>query len=121
MATEKRSHVRNGEEVDEEQEDDQKMEQFFALIRNFQEARKRRKNELEQRDDQEISKKKQNNKIRKLEDEQSSWVPTFEWADFTEEIEFRRPPIIFPTPIYNKKDDKKKLEEDDGLDLKLTL
>ncbi|EOX95380.1 hypothetical protein QUC31_005007 [Theobroma cacao] len=116
MATEKRSHVWNGE--DEEQEDDQKMEQFFALIRNFREARNRRKDELRQRE--EITKKKKQNKIRKLDiDEQSSWVPTFELADFTEEIEFRRSPIIFPSP-YNKKEDKKK-QEDDGLDLKLTL
>ena len=115
MATEKRVHVCNGE--DEEQED-QKMEQFFALIRNFQEARNRRKDELRQRDEK--IKNKRQNKIRRLDDEQSSWIPTFEWEDFTEEIEFRRPPIIFPTP-YNKKDDNKKQEEDDGLDIKLTL
>ncbi|XP_022759657.1 protein NIM1-INTERACTING 1-like [Durio zibethinus] len=118
MAAEKRSHVCNGE--DEEEQEDHKMEQFFALIRNFHEARNRRKDELRQRD-HDVSTKKQN-KIRRLNDEQSSWVPRFEWADFTEEIDFRRPPIIFPSP-YNKKDDKKKqrVEEDDGLDLKLAL
>ncbi|XWS76696.1 hypothetical protein CRYUN_Cryun01aG0199900 [Craigia yunnanensis] len=115
MATVKRSQVCNGE--DEEQED-QKMEQFFALIRNFQEARNKRKNELRQREEK-INNKKQN-KIRRLDDEQSSWVPTFEWSDFTQEIEFRRPSIIFPTS-YNKKEDKKKSEEDDVLDLKLSL
>ncbi|XP_022769782.1 protein NIM1-INTERACTING 1-like [Durio zibethinus] len=113
MATQKRSRVCSGEDEDKE---DQKMEQFYDLIRNFHEARNRRKNELRQRE--EIKKKQ--NKTRRLDDEQSSWVPTFELADFTEEIEFRRPPIIFPSP-YNKKEDKKKQEEDDGLDLKLTL
>ncbi|PPD71563.1 hypothetical protein GOBAR_DD31535 [Gossypium barbadense] len=48
MASKKRVHVCNGE--DEEQEDE-KMEQFFALIRNFHEAVNRRKNELRQRDE----------------------------------------------------------------------
>ncbi|XP_022728151.1 protein NIM1-INTERACTING 1-like [Durio zibethinus] len=116
MATdEKRVHVYNGE--DKEQED-QKMEQFFALIRNFQEARNRRKDALGQREEKITNRKL--NKIRRLDDEHSSWVPTFEWADFTKDIEFRRPPIIFPSP-NNKKDDKKKQDEDDGLDLKLTL
>ncbi|XVF22028.1 hypothetical protein REPUB_Repub12eG0139100 [Reevesia pubescens] len=119
MATEKTSHVCiNGEDVEDQQEE-KKMEQFFALIRNFQEARNRRKNELRQRE--EITKKQK--KMRRLDDdEQSSWVPTFEWADFTQEIEFRRPPIIFPSPCYNKNDhDKNRKEEDDGLDLNLTL
>ena len=115
MATEKRSQVCNGEY---EEQEDQKMEQFFALIRNFQEACNKRKNELRQREEK--LKNKKQNKIRRLDDEQSSWVPTFEWIDFTEEIEFRKPPIVFPNPHY-KKEEKKKPEEDDGLDLKLTL
>ena len=46
MATEKRVHVCNGED---EEQDDQKMEKFFALIKNFQEARNRRNDELRQR------------------------------------------------------------------------
>ncbi|PPD69612.1 hypothetical protein GOBAR_DD33510 [Gossypium barbadense] len=66
------------------------------------------------------------NKVRRLNNnEQPSWVPSFEWADFNEEIEFRKPPIIYPTPNNGDDDDKKKQqqhdEEDDGLDLKLTL
>ncbi|KAK8718190.1 hypothetical protein V6N13_045433 [Hibiscus sabdariffa] len=109
------------EEQEEEEEEEEKMEQFFALIRNFQEARDRRRDELRQRE--EITEKKQN-KVRRLNhttNEQSNWVPCFEWADFTEEIEFRRTPIIFPT-LYNSKDDNKKQQrDDDGLDLKLTL
>ncbi|XVE77509.1 hypothetical protein DITRI_Ditri13aG0068500 [Diplodiscus trichospermus] len=118
MATEKRAHVCNGED---EEQDDEKIEKFFALVRNFQEERNRRKDELRLRGGEESVKNKRQSKIRRLDDEQSSWVPTFEWSDFTEEIEFRRPPIIFPGP-YKKKDEKKKQEEeDDGLDLKLTL
>lgn len=132
--TGKRSEVCNGEEY-EEQEDDQKMEQFFAIIRNFREARNRRKDELirKQREDHDKNKEKNKNKnkqkkMRRLDDrhdEQSNtWVPTFEPADFTEQIEFRRPPIIFPPSPYSKKEDKKQHkqeEEEDGLDLKLTL
>lgn len=105
----------NTGELDIEQED-QKMEQFFALIRSFQEARNRRKDELEE--------KQKKKKVRRLNDQepQSSWVPSFEWEDFTEDIKFRRPPLIFPRPCNDKKilDDKKPKEED-GLDLRLTL
>ncbi|KAE8697160.1 hypothetical protein F3Y22_tig00110630pilonHSYRG00031 [Hibiscus syriacus] len=116
MATEESNHVSNGEDDRQEQEDE-KMEQFFALLRNFREARNKRKQELRQRDDEEeMSKNMKKNKASNLgDDEQPSWVPRFEWEDFTAEIEFRRPLIVFPTP-YNKKQ-----EEDDGLDLNLTL
>ncbi|MBA0802477.1 hypothetical protein Gohar_012762, partial [Gossypium harknessii] len=106
MASEKENHVVNGEDEEEEE----KMEQFFALLRNFREARNRRKHELIQREQEEISKKKKKkNKISKLGDdgEKSSWVPSFEWEDFTAEIEFRRPSIIFPPSFNNKQEEKK--------------
>ncbi|KAE8699657.1 Detected protein of unknown function [Hibiscus syriacus] len=120
MATE-RNHVSNGEGDGEEQED-QKMVQFFALLRSYREARNKRKHELRQRDHEEdINKKMKKSKASKLgNDERSSWVPRFEWEDFTSEFEFRRPLVVFPTP-YNKKEDKKKHDDDDGLDLNLTL
>ncbi|KAL4310459.1 hypothetical protein GQ457_01G051160 [Hibiscus cannabinus] len=100
MATKKRAHVCNQEE------EEKKMEQFFALLRNFHEALNRRKEELRQQ--------QKDAKIRKKE---SSWVPAFEWADFNEEIEFQR-----PAPC-NDRDGKIKQEErdHDGLDLSLTL
>ncbi|KAK8711463.1 hypothetical protein V6N13_146745 [Hibiscus sabdariffa] len=122
MAREERNHVSSGEDDREEQEDE-KMEQFFALLRNFREACNKRKHELRQRDhEEEINKKMKKNKTSKLGpgEEQSSWVPRFEWEDFTAQFEFRRPLIVCPAP-YNKKEDKKKLEDDDGLDLNLTL
>ncbi|KAK8588174.1 hypothetical protein V6N13_087120 [Hibiscus sabdariffa] len=130
MAREERNHVSCGEDDREEQEDE-KMEQFFALLRNFREACNKRKHELRQRDhEEEINKKmkmkmkmkKNKNKTSKLGpgEEQPSWVPRFEWEDFTAEFEFRRPLIVCPAP-YNKKEDKKKQEDDDGLDLNLTL
>ncbi|XVF72802.1 hypothetical protein PTKIN_Ptkin12aG0149300 [Pterospermum kingtungense] len=124
--TEKRSEVCNGELVEEQEDDDeQKMEQFFALIKNFQEARNKRKNELRIQSDEKINKNKiKQKKIRRLDHEleqSTTWVPTFEWADFTEEVEFRTPPIIFPSPYNNKEDKKQEQEDDGGLDLKLTL
>lgn len=120
MEREKSKAYSNGE--DEEQEDE-KMEEFFALIRNFQEARDRRRNELKQK---ETKTEKRENKVRRLNNnEQPSWVPSFEWADFNGEIEFRKPPIIYPAPHNSDDDNKKKQqhddEEEDGLDLKLTL
>lgn len=119
MGSEKENHVVNGEDEAEEEQ----MEQFFALLRNFRAARNRRKHVLTQIEQEGISKKTKTkkNKISKRGDdgEQSSWVPSFVWEDFTAEIEFRRPPIIFP-PSYNSKQEEKK-QEDDGLDLNLTL
>ncbi|CAK7348489.1 unnamed protein product [Dovyalis caffra] len=106
--------VDNIGELDEQE--DQKMEQFFALIRSFQDARNRRKDEMEE--------KQQKKKARGPNDQeqQSSWVPSFEWEDFTKDIQFRNPPLIFPGPCNNeKKLEDKKPKEDDGLDLGLTL
>ncbi|KAK5776304.1 hypothetical protein PVK06_044263 [Gossypium arboreum] len=122
MEREKSKAYVNGE--DEEQEDE-KMEEFFALIRNFQEARDKRRNELKQMETKTKTMKGEN-KVRRLNNnEQPSWVPSFEWADFNEEIEFRKPPIIYPTPYNGDDDDEEKQqqhdEENDGLDLKLTL
>ncbi|KAJ9187919.1 hypothetical protein P3X46_003330 [Hevea brasiliensis] len=102
---------------DDEQEE-QKVEKFFSLIRGFQEARNNR------RKDQVLEEEERKKKVKRLNDSQpsSSWVPSFEWEDFmTDEIQFRRPlPLVFPRP-RNQKEDKKQQEEDDGLDLNLTL
>lgn len=69
--------------VDEKEEE--KMEAVFQLIRRFQEARKRHGNES-----------KRKTKVRKLNGEKASWLPSFEWEDFKYDIQFRRPPLIFP-------------------------
>ncbi|KDP28308.1 hypothetical protein JCGZ_14079 [Jatropha curcas] len=106
--------VDNGEDEQEEQ----KVEEFFALIRSFQEARNRRKDQalLEEKD------RKKKTKLRKLNaEEQASWVPSFEWEDFNQEIQFRKSPLIYPRPCNNQNEDKKQQEEDGGLDLNLTL
>lgn len=106
---------RNGEA--EQEEEEAKMEKFFALIRSFREARNYRRKEL-MNDSQVINNKKKMKRVGG--DDHSSWVPKFEWEDFTKEVEFVRPPLIFPGPCNNKEKDKEE-QEDSGLDLKLTL
>lgn len=113
-----------GERERGEEGDEEKMEKFYALIRKFREAREKRREELRE------SEKK---KMRRLNGEQSTWIPSFRWEDFAQEIEFRRPPLIFPSPCNHKIDDDGKqqhqshkqqgadLDDDAGLDLKLTL
>ncbi|KAJ8747182.1 hypothetical protein K2173_014497 [Erythroxylum novogranatense] len=96
-----------------EEEENRKMEEFFALIRGFQEARNRRKVEiLEERE-----RKKAKKTIRVDRGQSSSWVPSFVWEDFTAEIEFGKPPLIFPQPCNRKNDE----EDGNGINLKLAL
>ncbi|XP_059440065.1 protein NIM1-INTERACTING 1-like [Corylus avellana] len=106
---------------DEEDEEEAKMEKFFALIRSFREAR----NYYKRKEMNELEKKKRSNKKMKMmcsgDDLQKSscWVPKFEQEDFTREVEFRRPPLVFPSPCNKEK--AKKGEAEVGLDLKLAL
>ncbi|XP_044501903.1 protein NIM1-INTERACTING 1-like [Mangifera indica] len=109
------SRVGNAEDDLQEEE---KIEMFFSLIRSFHEARNRRRENLNGLEEK-GNKKKKIRRTDNRQEEQSSWIPSFEWQDFTEDIEFRRSPIIFPSPC-NKKEEKKQVEED-GLDLKLAL
>ncbi|KAI7984245.1 Protein NIM1-INTERACTING 1 [Camellia lanceoleosa] len=131
-----------GGEPEEQEDDEKKMDKFFALIRSFREARDRRRNELKE---MEMGKNKNTmnmmmmmkttttKKRAKTEHEEggqkSSWVPSFEWEDFSEEqVELRKAPL-FPAPWNNnhhhhheksKKNDQKD-DNETGLDLKLGL
>ena len=106
---------------DEEEEDEVKMEKFFALIRSFREAR----NYYKRKEMNELEKKKRSNKKMKMMcggadmQKPSSWVPKFKPEDFTGEVEFRRPPLVFPSPCNEEK--AKKGEAEVVLDLKLAL
>ncbi|KAF8401254.1 hypothetical protein HHK36_012186 [Tetracentron sinense] len=96
----------------DDEQDDEKMEKFFAFIRSFRDARDCLRNELN-----EVMK----SKIRKVDKEKSIWVPSFQWEDFREVIQFRSPPVIFHSPC-NEEGEKKDLEKEEvSLDLKLTL
>ncbi|KAF9688199.1 hypothetical protein SADUNF_Sadunf02G0172300 [Salix dunnii] len=113
----KKSEASAPSKGDLDEQEDQKMEQFFALIRSFHEARSRWKDEL-------VEKPRKKKKVRVSNDEepQSSWVPTFQWEDFTEDIKFIKPPLILPSPCNNRKKlDGKKPKEDDDLELRLAL
>ncbi|KAB1202654.1 Protein NIM1-INTERACTING 1 [Morella rubra] len=113
------SSLRNGEDKHEDDEEDQvKMEKFYALIRSFREAR----NYYKRKELNELEKKNKNKKMKRVggDEQPSSWVPKFEREDFTEDVEFRRPPLIFPSPC-NKEENKKAGEDEGDLDLKLTL
>ncbi|QCD98315.1 NIM1-interacting protein 1/3 [Vigna unguiculata] len=69
-----------------------KMEEFYALLRRFRDARDRRRKELE-----EIEKSEKKKKV--ATEQHSGWVPSFEWEDFTNEVEFRgQQPLHFTTP-----------------------
>lgn len=108
-----------------EVEEEKKVEEFFRLIRRFQEARNRRREELNHEVEQKQSNKKKKKSRISEEEESSNWIPCFEWKDFTEEIEFRRPPTVFPAPC-NYRDSNNQANNDttqpqDALDLKLTL
>ncbi|KAF3436583.1 hypothetical protein FNV43_RR23675 [Rhamnella rubrinervis] len=118
---------------DDEQDEEKKMDKFFALVRNIREARKvlfERKqlksiitNELEK------DQKKPTSTCTTADERitYSSWVPSFELEDFTSHVVdddddhqvldqfIRRPPSILPNPS------NKKVKQDHGLDLNLTL
>ncbi|KAG6644910.1 hypothetical protein I3843_08G082500 [Carya illinoinensis] len=118
--------LRIGENKQEEEEDDVKMEKFYELIRSFREARNyyKRKESTEW----EIKKNK-NKKMKRIEGEEQSscnyWVPKFEQEDFDKEVEFRKPdhplaPLVYPRQC-NKDKEMKEGEEDGDLDLRLAL
>lgn len=115
MENNKRSEIiRNNDDDDE-----MKMEKFYSLLRSFREARDRRRRELQDLENNQLS-----NKKIKVETAAAS----FEWQDFTTEIHFRKPPSIFPNPVprdTNKVKDnnkgKKKEQLHKDLDLNLAL
>ncbi|KAK7356292.1 hypothetical protein VNO80_15560 [Phaseolus coccineus] len=102
--------------------DEIKMEKFYSLLRNFRDARDRRRREL-----MELEKNETNRK--KMKAATASTKPkaevVFEFQDFTTDIHFRKPPLVFPNPIscdtsrgINK---GKNIKEQQDLDLKLSL
>ncbi|TKY61677.1 NIM1-INTERACTING 1 [Spatholobus suberectus] len=108
------------EKDDDEVEEEMKMDKFYALLRRFRDARDRRRKELEELE-------KSESKKRKVGAEQHSvWVPSFEREDFTNDVQFRGPPLRFPAPSTSSSPrgtDKRKNEQrlHDSLDLNLAL
>ncbi|KAK7344353.1 hypothetical protein VNO77_13867 [Canavalia gladiata] len=105
---------------DDEVEDEMKMEKFYSLLRSFRDARDRRRRELVELEKNESNRKK----MKGTPTTKAKAEVSFEWQDFTSEIHFRKPPLVFPNPIPCEaiKDNKgKKKKEDLALDLKLAL
>jgi len=104
--------------------DEMKMEKFYSLLRSFRDARDRRRREL-----MELEKNESNRK--KMKAATTSTNPkaevAFEFQDFTTDIHFRKPPLVFPNPISCdtgkdiNKGKKNKDQNDVALDLKLAL
>lgn len=117
----------NGEQViddavyeDDNCKEEEKIETFFALIRGYQEARNRRRNELKEIE------MRSNKKTRSCGDDRrnSGWVPAFQWEDFT--YENRKHPLVFhagQASIVTSIDKKKEkiAEECNEGELDLTL
>ncbi|KAK9139115.1 hypothetical protein Scep_008796 [Stephania cephalantha] len=110
--------------------EDQKMERFFDLIKTFQEARARLRFESDGGGEQERSTSYKKTKkeiilVGGSERSRSSkqWVPSFEWRDFTEKVEFDRSRLPRDSPKDGDRDHRRKVEEveDDRLDLTLAL
>nr|DAD38385.1 TPA_asm: hypothetical protein HUJ06_009026 [Nelumbo nucifera] len=109
--------VRDQEIQEEEDEEEQKVERFFALIRSFRDACDRRRLEI---NESSYSPPGKRTKLMDVQEKKSGWVPKFEMVDFEEEIKFTRPLIQLLPPRY-KQEEKKKEDGEGTLDLKLTL
>ncbi|XP_020225754.1 uncharacterized protein LOC109807610 [Cajanus cajan] len=116
------NNKREAPESDQE-EDEMKMEEFYSLLRSFRNARDRRRRELE----------KDESKSKKMKPHTPTTTPkpqpevSFQFQDFTTEIHFRKPPLLFPNPIpcdttnNNNAIKKNEQQHDLALDLKLAL
>ncbi|XP_068642068.1 protein NIM1-INTERACTING 1-like [Aristolochia californica] len=93
-------HAPHEDEADEEE----KMEQFYALLRRIKATKDRLRAESSE------SKKK------KVNERKAPWAPSFELEDFAQEIDFKNPVSFWGPP---KKSQKK--EKDQTLDLNLSL
>ncbi|MED6131218.1 hypothetical protein PIB30_007907 [Stylosanthes scabra] len=105
---------------DDDSGDEAKMEKFYSLLRRFRDARDRRKSELKEMENNNQESNVINKKAKTAE-------VSFVLQDFTTEIEFRKPPLVFPNPVRcdavtdAKKGKKEQRQQDRPLDLKLAL
>lgn len=119
MENEKHIAERNAGEVEED--DEKKIEEFFALIKNFKDVRNqlkdntyKGKNKRKRMSDSETDECKRNSAAA------AAWVPAFHCEDFTAEVKYRRPSSVLPPPCNIIKKDEE-VSGSSGLDLKLTL
>ncbi|CAJ1969639.1 unnamed protein product [Sphenostylis stenocarpa] len=124
MENEKREVRDDHHHHDDDDNDETKMEKFYALLRSFRHARDRRRRELVELENNESSRKKMKAAATSTKAKQEV---AFEFQDFTTDIHFRKPPLVFPNPISCdttndiNKGKKNKEKQDLALDLKLAL
>ncbi|PIN04027.1 hypothetical protein CDL12_23440 [Handroanthus impetiginosus] len=113
MESTNRMEKMSGDSNRGENEDDEKMEEFFALMRNFR---------------YQLNQLQENNNKRKRTTTAvggggGCWTPAFEWEDFASKIEFKKHvPMIRENYCNNgNQDNKQSAELTSGLDLKLAL
>lgn len=99
---------RKAESINLDKEDEERMEEFYALLRHIKATKDHWRSESNERE-----KKK---KVIKAE-AKVAWTPSFEWEDFLEAIEFKSP-LLLPGPSRN---DQGEIKEDISLDLNLSL
>ncbi|XP_035549351.1 uncharacterized protein LOC118349296 [Juglans regia] len=113
---------------DVEEDDEQKMEKFFALIRNIREARDQRvrsngpdviKGSID-------NKRSKMNKVieeeKKIKIVTEVWKPSFEPEDFMEKVAGAQFKTVLGSSQIQETDQEKEKEEEEGLlDLKLSL
>uniref|UniRef100_A0A1J3IYC9 Protein NIM1-INTERACTING 1 n=1 Tax=Noccaea caerulescens TaxID=107243 RepID=A0A1J3IYC9_NOCCA len=113
------------EELEDEESENKKMEMFFNLIRNYQEARKRRRQELTEEESGDAA-----SDPRKRSDvgDKSGIVPAFRTEDFSHCIDLNSKPSNSVVPTKNQEDEKEEEEEtekekreENDLDLNLAL
>ena len=105
-------------EIDEPEEDeDKKMEMFFNLIRNYQEARKRRRQELI-----EDSGETAPNPTKRSDNGEKSGIapPVFRAEDFTHCLDLNLEPIV-STEEEKQEEEEEETREQNVLDLNLAL
>ncbi|RDY08661.1 hypothetical protein CR513_07084, partial [Mucuna pruriens] len=105
------------DEEEEEEKEEMKMDKFYALLRKFRDARDRRRKELEELEKSEKKKRKVGTHTQ-TQQQTHVWVPSFEWEDFTNEVQFR-PPITSTSTSHSPRATHRHLH--DSLDLNLAL
>ncbi|KAI3448455.1 hypothetical protein Pfo_005120 [Paulownia fortunei] len=111
----KKGLKRNLEEHDQEiEDDDEKIEEFFAIIRRFKNARDRDTNSLRNREEADPLAPKKAKVVQSL-----GWVPSFEWGDFAEQDLMHT--SLCKSELCLRREEEKKKEEWKGFDLDLKL
>ena len=120
----KKRKICHDDEVEEEDED-QKIDKFFALIKSIREAREHLINSSNK-----IALNGQRKKSNVAEEEKKQiavWKPSFQHEDFLEEgvaSEFKKPPVTVTLVGSSRReggDDDRKGNDKESLDLRLSL